>query len=170
MVLFGYILKGGQAIWNYECGTEPRTVWGSEVYHFHHSLLLHADSALCIDTSVGIWYYQCGNRILCAKILFFFMFHMLFKQCSLTFVNLRLWLQTVILQGLEVIDICRLFAPSSFGILEFAFRSQSVSSFRGEKAMLLLLLVSLLPFLKFFAASNLLWRSNPDNSASWNWM
>ena len=57
-------------------------------------------------TSVGIGY--------CVQKSFFLMFHLLFKQCSLTFVNLRLWLQTVIQQGSEVIDICRLFAPSAF--------------------------------------------------------
>lgn len=104
---------------------------------FHHSLLLNADFLLYVSiptweydiTTVGIGY--CVQKsffgyIFCAEFFtMYFMFHLLFKQCSLTFVDLRLWLQTVILQGSEVIDICRLFAPSAFWILEFAFSSQS---------------------------------------------
>lgn len=96
---------------------------------FHLSLLLNADFLLYVSipaweydiTSMGIGY--CVQKsffgyTFCAEFFtMYFMFPLLFKQCSLTFVDLRLWLQTVILQGLEVIDICRLLAPSTVWIL-----------------------------------------------------
>jgi len=96
---------------------------------FHHCLLLNADFLLYV--SIPAWEYDITSMRIgyCVQKSFFgytfcaefftmyFMFPLLFKQCSLTFVDLRLRLQTVILQGLEVIDICRLLAPSAVWIL-----------------------------------------------------